>query len=90
MKFEWDVEKADANLKKHGVSFEMSRLVFDDPYLNDRLDESADYGEERWISTGLAKGKLIVVVYAMRGETCRIISARKATRIEQQNYCFQA
>ncbi len=84
--FEWDAAKAQANLAKHGVSFEAARLVFDDAFALDRLDASGEHAEARYILTGIANGILLTVVYTERGERTRIISARRATRHEQREY----
>lgn len=89
MNFEWDENKARANLKKHGVSFEEAQTVFYDEnalLINDP-DHSED--EERFIILGLSAGtRLLVVCHCYReSETViRIISARKATRKETQFY----
>lgn len=89
MNFEWDENKARANLKKHGVSFEEAQTVFYDEnaLLIDDPDHSED--EERFIILGLSAGtRLLVVCHCYReSETViRIISARKATRKETQFY----
>jgi uncharacterized protein len=90
MQFEWDDTKSKTNRVKHGISFDYAKLVFDDPHLIDRPDETVDYDEERTIATGVVQGRMIVVVFTMRGGWCRLISARKATRNEQQDYYNQA
>jgi uncharacterized protein len=54
--FEWDRTKAAANFKMHGVSFEHAVLVFDDPFALVELDQSEDYGEDRFLLTGRAAG----------------------------------
>jgi uncharacterized DUF497 family protein len=79
--FEWDQAKAAANYKKHGVRFEHAVGAFEDP-----LDESEEYGEDRFLPTGRAAGGILVVVYTERGERVRIISAREATEYERRNY----
>ena len=89
-RFEWDDEKARANLAKHGVSFEEAALVFDDPNYVVEPDESVFY-EERWRTTGLALGRVLFVVSTERnGNVIRIISARTATRHEENRYYRQA
>jgi hypothetical protein len=91
--FEWDPPKAAANLRKHGITFERAAAVFqerDALSLYDRAHSRA--GEDRWITLGLdANGHLLVVCHTWRetgeGETrCRIISARRATKTEAQQY----
>jgi len=88
-RFEWDPRKDAENKRKHGVSFEEARSVFADEYalLLDDPDHSAV--EERFILLGLsARFRVLVVVHAYREseDTIRIISARKATRRERQQY----
>ena len=84
MTFEWDEDKAQSNLVKHGVGFEAACFVFDDVFASDSLDIHA--GETRYILTGLAGGILLTVVYTERSDRIRIISARKATRYEENEY----
>ncbi|KAA3503931.1 MULTISPECIES: BrnT family toxin [Rhizobium/Agrobacterium group] len=84
--FEWDAHKASANLAKHGVSFESARSVFDDPFAVDMEDRSANYGEVRRRIVGLGNGLVLTIIYTERSETIRIISARKATRVERKEY----
>jgi uncharacterized protein len=90
MEFEWDEEKARANLAKHGVSFRAARKVFNDPDKIDDIDDLIDYGEERWVAIGLSDLKLCTVVYVFRNGNIRIISARGASRHEEQDYYKQA
>ena len=82
--FEWDDRKAASNLRKHRVRFELARFVFDDPIAIDELDEGED--EERFQRIGMASGRLLLVVYALRGRRNRIISARRANNHEQDKY----
>ena len=86
MEFEWNDAKAAANMRKHGVSFRAARLVFCDGNLLEEPDDLVGYGEERWKAVGLAETNLIAVIYTMRNERVRIISARRATRDEQREY----
>jgi uncharacterized protein len=85
MAFEWDPDKAHRNLEKHGISFADAVEVLSDPYaltIEDRISE-----EQRHITLGLdAIGRILVIVYTWRGETIRIISARKATARERAQY----
>ncbi len=86
MEIEWDSAKADANERKHGIGFELaSRALFDEHRI-ERLDERLDYGEDRFVTVGLVDGVALTVVYTVRGESLRIISARKADRREQSDY----
>jgi uncharacterized protein len=84
--FEWDEAKAAKNYAKHGVTFEAAQDVFKDPFAIEQIDDRKDYGEERFIIIGMASGRLLVVVYTMRGEIIRIISARGAEPYEQRQY----
>ena len=86
MKFEWDVEKAAANEAKHDVSFEEAVVVFDDPNHISWIDDRRGYGELRWVGVGLSGGVEITVVFTMRGEASRIISARRSTTRERKDY----
>jgi len=90
LEFEWDAAKARSNFKAHGVSFELAKRVFEDAFAINRLDDREDYGEERSVIVGMAVGQvLLLVVYRERGERIRIISARRATRGEQDDYFQQ-
>jgi uncharacterized DUF497 family protein len=90
LKFEWDDAKAAANLRAHGVSFDLAKAVFDDPFATERLDDRADYGEERFVIVGRVEGNvLLFVAYTEREEQIRIISARRATQYEQDDYFQQ-
>lgn len=84
--FCWDDGKAASNLEKHGVSFEASTYVFDDPMRLEHEDVFAR-GEHRNIVIGQVDGVLLTVVYAFAEEDlCRIISARPATAHERKAY----
>jgi uncharacterized DUF497 family protein len=85
--FEWDENKANENLKKHGVSFDEAKTVFNDPFSVTIYDPDHSIDEDRYINIGLSsKGRLIVVSYLERDEKIRIISSRKATKEEQRDY----
>ena len=85
MNLEWDYKKAESNLKKHDIDFADAVPIFDD--LNAITIEDAHEEEQRFISIGIdCFARILVVVYTWRGETIRIISARKATKREQKNY----
>lgn len=86
LKFEWDPDKARTNLDKHGVPFEFAIHVFSDPERIERHDSRTDYGEDRYLTIGLVTDRELVVIYTMRSETIRLISARKADRHEQLYY----
>ena len=90
MEFEWDPRKASANLRAHGVSFELASTVFRDPFAIEFIDDRADYGEERFVIIGLAEGRvLLYVAHTERADRIRIISARRATQDEQDGYSDQ-
>jgi hypothetical protein len=83
--FEWDPAKNRLNQLKHGIGFPDVFAVFEDP--NALTTEDYERGEERYVTMGMdCFGRLLVVVYAWRGENIRIISARKATRSEVRQY----
>lgn len=84
--FGWDARKAASNYAKHGVSFLAARDVFKDPFAIEQIDDRKDYGEDRFIIIGMASGRLLAVVYTMRDETIRIISARGAEPCERREY----
>ena len=86
MVFAWDEEKNKANRKKHGISFEEAVCVFNDEKLLEIYDsEHSDSEEDRWYAVGTI-GILIVVVFTIRNDSVRIISARKATNGEKNEY----
>jgi uncharacterized protein len=87
--FEWDDTKAAANFRKHSVTFEQAAYAFRDPFAVEWIDERAAYGEERVILLGMSGGQILSVVYTERGERLRIISARRATKYEKDNYYRQ-
>jgi hypothetical protein len=86
MNFEWDEGKNEINIDKHGFDFADAHRIFDLPMAVE-LDERNDYGEDRWIGTGMLDGRIVVVVYTEPGEEIiRIISLRKALSYERKNY----
>ncbi|WP_133511234.1 BrnT family toxin [Candidatus Thiosymbion oneisti] len=87
MEFEWDEQKAIANRKKHGVTFEEASTVFRDPLATTGADPDHSLGEQRWVTFGISdRGRLLVVAHAERLDCIRIISARPATKTEQKIY----
>ena len=84
--FEWDEAKAQANLRKHKISFQQAQRVFDDIFAVVDQDLTEEYGESRFLATGMVNGLIITVVYTERGEKIRMISARRATAYEQREY----
>jgi uncharacterized DUF497 family protein len=86
LEFEWDPQKAAANLAKHKVSFEEAATVFGDPLGRIVADPRHSSEEERFVLLGLSKDRrLLAVMYVERGFAVRIISARPATRRERRN-----
>ena len=85
--FEWNIEKAESNLQKHGVSFDEAATVFFDP-LSITIPDPLHSGEEsRFVIAGLSRRQnYLVVVHTERGENIRIISARPATPSERKKY----
>ena len=91
VRFEWDTPKSEANIRKHGVSFDEAREVFDDPLHIALLDKRFDYFQERWITIGATRRRRIVVAANLYfddedEEVVRVISAREATTKEHRQY----
>ncbi len=85
--FEWNPEKAEANRRKHGISFEEASTVFADPLSVTIPDPEHSGSEVRFLLLGRsATGRLLVVAYTERGKRIRIISARPPTRRERRDY----
>jgi uncharacterized protein len=85
--FEWDPEKAEANLSKHGVSFEEAVTAFGDPLSMNMPDPDHSENEQRFIVLGMSdRYRLLVISYTERPPRTRIISARLATRHEREQY----
>ncbi|HSM15688.1 MAG TPA: BrnT family toxin [Gemmatimonadales bacterium] len=86
--FEWDPGKAQANRRKHGVDFVDATMVLYDEHALTLADPTPD--EERFVTLGLdAFGRILVVVYTWRDDRIRLISARKATARERQQYASE-
>lgn len=86
MNIEWDEQKNQSNIRKHGFSFTDAAVVFEAPMLID-LDDRFEYGEERWVGIGQLQSRIVVVVYTEPdAETIRIISLRKALSHEREAY----
>ncbi len=85
--YEWNEEKAAANLSKHGVAFDEAKSVFEDPLHVDFYDPDHSYNEQRFIMVGQStQGRLLIVSYTERGDVIRLIGAREATRRERRDY----
>ena len=86
MKLEWDNAKNKSNIEKHGLDFEDAKEIFQAPMLT-ALDTRFDYGEDRWVSVGSLRGRVVVMVYAKPDkDTVRVISLRKAVKRERVGY----
>ncbi len=85
--FDWDPEKARSNVRKHGVSFEEASTVFGDPLALLMRDPDHSLEEERYLLLGMSiRERLLVVAYAERPPLTRLISARRASRVERRKY----
>ena len=79
--FEWDPVKEVLNVRKHGVDFTTASLIWDSSVV-ERVD-NREYGEVRFQAFGVAESRVLTVIYTWRGQTRRIISARRSSRREQ-------
>lgn len=87
MKFEWDPQKAEKNLKKHAVSFHEAASVLGDALSLTYPDPNHSAREHRFITVGMSRsGGVLMVAHTDRGDNIRIISARKTTRKERKYY----
>ena len=86
-RFDWDPGKADANLRKHGISFKEAETVFDDPLHRSWPDPRDVPIDPRLDTVGHSKeGRMLIVITSERGPRPRIISARRATKRERHAY----
>jgi uncharacterized protein len=81
--FEWDRKKEAENIRKHGIDFDQAAIALSRPHLEARSDRN---GEVRILAICPATNRIIAVIYTMREERCRIISARAARKDEQRAY----
>jgi uncharacterized DUF497 family protein len=91
LRFIWDIQKEKINISKHSVSFTEAESVFYDEFAVEFFDDDHSDGEDRYLLLGLShKLRLIILVFTLRdkGNTIRIISARKATKTESTFYPF--
>ena len=87
MEFEWDKEKAKANFKKHGVSFNEAAEAFKDPNAVEFFDENDSFLEIRFRLLGFSPKRLLFVGFTIRdSEVIWIITVRKATAVEKRYY----
>jgi len=85
MRFEWDKRKCKSNINKHGIDFADITEVFNLPHLV-KEDTRHDYGERRWIILGKMNDIIVIIVFTVRKNIIRIISARKANKNERKIY----
>lgn len=83
--FEWDADKSEANLAKHGIDFDDASEIFYGPVI---VRQSNRNNEERWIAIGESYGRIISVVFTRRDEVIRIISARHPRRDEKRAHRY--
>ncbi|MBT9556796.1 MAG: BrnT family toxin [Myxococcales bacterium] len=87
MRFEWDNQKAERNVRKHGITFTNAATAFGDPLSLTIPDPQSLVSEERYLIIGaMAVSGLVVVSFTERGDSVRIISARRPTRTEVRAY----
>lgn len=84
--FEWDEQKAQQNLEKHGVSFEEAATIFGDSFSLTIDDPLHSIDKERCVTLGYSEAQRVLIVVHNRGDNIRIISARAATRRERKTY----
>ena len=86
MKFEWDENKNEANMRKHEIDFKDIPEIFDGPMIIN-FDDRVDYNEDRYIGIGVLRSIISVVIFVEKGENViRIISARKANKNESKTF----
>lgn len=83
MEFEWDEKKRLSNVKKHGIDFSDAVEIFDGPVL-DMVSDQKYHGENRMVAIGLFNGMEVTVVYTIRENKRRIISARRSRKYERE------
>ena len=88
-RFEWDENKRQINIEKHGIDFADAVKIFDGFFIR-RKDTRSDYGEDRYVTTGLLDDLEITVIYTPRNNKRRIISARRARVSERKEYYEEA
>ena len=86
MKFEWDERKSLDCFRIRGFYFHLAAQVFGDPRRKVKLDSRYIYGEDRYLALGRVDGRVLTIVYTMRNDAIRIISARKANSREVKKY----
>ena len=89
MSFEWDENKRQSNIDKHGIDFADAVKIFD-TFVHTVPNDKVDYGEQRMISVGILEEREITVIHTQRGDNIRIISARRARVKEREIYHEEA
>lgn len=89
IEYEWDENKNQSNQEKHGIDFRGAVSVFSDEDKIELIDQRKDYGELRYKVIGIAKEIIVVVIYTIRNDRYRIISARVANEQERKTYYYQ-
>jgi uncharacterized DUF497 family protein len=85
MELDWDEAKRKANLQKHGIDFVGIDKVFEGRTIT-FVDDRFDYGEDRYLTIGLLEGSVLAIAHTESDEKIRIISVRRASRNEEENY----
>lgn len=85
MKYEWDNNKNQKNIERHGIDFQDAYLIFEQPILV-KVDNRKDYGEKRLIGLGILFEVVVVIVFTNRGNAIRVISIRRANKNERKIY----
>ena len=85
MAIEWDNTKNQINIEKHDIDFGDAYKIFENTIIT-KIDDRIDYREKRWIGIGKLEQVIVVLVYTKRGNNNRIISIRKANKIERKIY----
>ena len=85
MQLDWDEGKRRSNIRKHGIDFIGVEKVFESKTVT-ILDDRFDYGESRFITLGLLNGRVVVIAHSETRELIRVVSVRKATKNEEENY----
>ncbi|MBE9193429.1 BrnT family toxin [Gloeocapsopsis crepidinum LEGE 06123] len=87
LRFEWDDQKAQLNIKKHGISFDEAATIFYDPHYLEDYDEAHSDQEDRFKIIGMSSNRrLLVATYIQRVDRIRMISSRLATKNERRIY----
>lgn len=85
MEFEWDKNKNEKNIERHGIDFQDAHFIFDNPILI-KTDTRKDYGEKRLVGLGMLFGILVIIVFTKRIHNIRVISIRRANKNERKIY----